>query len=178
MKYEDLVRLLRKYGLPYATWGKGEGKDLFTLFKEVNAGETTLVEKDGKLLRRLECATVDVFYGEGSRRRYLREGGQVVNGVVRTRKRRWSLYEKRLPNEEPLTCALRGIREELGIEGGLTLVPLEAVREDCDSASFPGLRTSYVFFPFDLVLPYELYRPEGYVDRSEAPRELTFFGWS
>jgi hypothetical protein len=178
MTPEELEETLRKYNIPFYTWGQFGGKNFEELLTELNTGESWLVESDGRIYRRVECAALDVFYHhESGRKLYLKETLHLVGGKERKRKRKWSIYEKKRLEETPLACARRALQEELGITAKLPLHGSQLKYEECESTSFRGLWCSYAFHPFEVYLPEEWYRPEGYVDTSEVPHEITHFAW-
>lgn len=177
MDLRQLKRKLMFHNMPLHLWGQNNGKTVEDFLEEINAGESRLIESEGRLLRRVECATMDIFHQGAAGRLHLKETHQIVRGKRRVRKRNWSLYEKKLPGEDPIACAYRGLLEELEIEERLELRPSQLHYDESPSLSFPGLWTSYVFHPFDVNLPERWYKPEGYVDTSESPKEETYFTW-
>lgn len=178
MILEELKDLLRKHNVPFQKWGQPGKKDLAELLKEINDGDSRLMEVDGRLFRRVECATLDVFHiAKGGQKLRLKETHQIVHDRYRKRVRNWSIYEKKRPDEDPLLCARRALAEELGITDQLRLHGIPIKYDECESRSFSGLHCTYAFHPFNVYLPKSWYRPEGYVDTSEAPREYTYFKW-
>ena len=177
VELNELRALLRRCGVPFHTWGANGAKTLPELLAEINADETILIEQNGVLSRHVSCVNIDVFYEEGAYQRHLIEAYQIVKGTRRIRKREYSVIEKKRPREDPLLCAHRALFEELGIKGSLNFVAGTPFVETDISKSFRGLLTTYVIYPFELMLPEKWFIPEGYIDMSEAPDEITQFKW-
>lgn len=186
MTLEELEALLRQYTIPFHLWGKTGGKTLDGLLTEVNTGDSVLDESDGQLVRKIRCAALDVFYRRGMQLQHLKETHQILGGITRQRERKWSLNEKMPPGEEARAGARRALKEELGIEERnsddvsqyVLIQRLPHVEELQESRSFCGLQTFYVIYKFEVYLSRAVYKPEGYVDTSEAPRETTYFEWT
>ena len=178
MELQELQETLARYGIPYEEWGGQNGKTIEDLHAEVVSGEAVLSPVAGKLVRSIICARIDVFYRAGGMCRHLVESHQIVRGEKRTRRRGASLYEKMQGTETPYVCAHRALSEELRIDEPLFgMRALTPIQETNESVSFRGLRTVYTFYPFTITLPERHYKPEGYVDVSEVPREVTYFVW-
>jgi hypothetical protein len=173
----ELKKVLGTYGIPFHEWGANGRKSIIELLEEINAEESVLVEQGGVITRHIACAAIDIFYDEGAYRRYLVETHQIVNDMKRIRSRNYSITEKKRRAEDPLLCAHRALSEELGIRGSLDFVRAEPIIETNLSRSFFGLETTYAIYPFELSLPEKWYDPRGYIDTSEAPKEITYFKW-
>lgn len=141
---------LSKHGISTERWGTGTAKSAASLAREVDAGETTLVEHGGLPRRRLRVARLLVRDVSGTR--VLVEAKQVLPDG-RERRRQCLPSEKLLEGESAAAAALRCVREELGsalpdggdgvarvVEGSASTRHVEA-----DSQSYPGLVTLYEF---------------------------------
>lgn len=58
----DLSELLMGYGVPVSQFGQGGAKEVSDLAKEIKEGETVLYDDNGKLIRKVSVANVDVLY--------------------------------------------------------------------------------------------------------------------
>ena len=103
------------------------------LADEVERGESTLVEVDGRLVRRVRTAAVIVTH-EG---RVLRETSYERDGKKIIRSLPWSIAEKCIGSESFEDAAMRALREELGVTGELVFVNEEVVLGD--SPAYPGI---------------------------------------
>merc|ERR1712192_329714 len=131
--------------------GTGKAKSLAALLGELKEG--CCLERDaasGKISRRVQPVFVQLRY-DG---RVLVERSQVLPDG-RRRERNQVLAEKVEPvDASPLAAALRGIKEELGVDVGVPPVLLQGFRhckdndvtytESKESASYPGLRATYL----------------------------------
>lgn len=180
-----LQQRLRGAGIDTAEWGTGAGKTLEHLQKEIEGGETVLVTgEDGELLRRVVVGGADVFYTSPDGKRYrLSEDRQVFadsdgeDGESRERRRNLghSVSEKMKPNEDPEEAMVRGIREELGVEGEIDLTATGTEEQLRSSPSYPGLQSQYIRHGFEATLSDQQFRPEGYVEIQED--KSTYFVW-
>ncbi len=178
-----LKHLLEEYGVDLSLWGVGKAKTLEHLWAEIQAGESTLHidtnQTPERLLRSTAFAGVRVFHTNAKGDRfYLEEVKQVFSdGRERFRTLDVSLAEKMAPKELPLTAAIRGIKEELGLTfdsfGGTMLATKHQVKY---SDSYPHLMTGYVSNIFEIELNAEQYNPEGYQEKQED--KTTYFLWT
>ena len=179
MDKEELTALLKANHVPFDTWGTGEAKTFEHLWKEINEGESVLIERDNMLLRIANGSTLRVYYKKDSTLLYLKEDRQVFKDG-REKKRNlaenMSIGEKLKHGEIPAVCAWRSLAEELGITEKLPLTPRpDITRGPVPSVSFPGLHTMYTMYAFDVFLPERWFRPEGYVEKQ--PDKTSYFIW-
>lgn len=179
---EALMEQLRRLGIPIERWGRGEARTLEDFYREVGSGEASLQESsDGRLFRIVNGATVNVFYrnAAGETLKLTEERQVYKDGRVRKRAAdlRMSVGEKMRKGETPEAAARRALAEDLGIhDGELALLPSkEPFEQTSPSKAFPGLFTRYTSHRFDLFLPGEYYRAEGYEKRQ--PDKTTSFVW-
>ncbi len=169
---------LYEAGIDTSSWGKGAAKTLNHLWRELEKGEAFLEpDKDGQLLRKVIVSGADVFYSSSDGRRYrLKEDRQVfTDGRVRRRDLGFAVSEKLGLGEEPEEGMVRGIREELGIEGDVSLKQVAADEQTRESRSYPGLRSQYTRYLFRVQLNSDQFRPEGYIEKQ--PDKTTYFVW-
>ncbi len=174
----ELAAVLERFGVKAEPWGQAEAKSLDDLFGEIEEGETALcIDGEGRLVRLVSAVRADVLYRtDAGEVLILREDRQVfADGRVRRRSIGASLAEKMKPGEEPAAAIERGIREELGVEGALDLVPRGESVERRDSPSYPGLSSIYRFYRFTAALRDDQYSPEGYVERQAS--KTSYFVW-
>jgi len=166
MNKKKLLKLLKKYKIPLKLWGTGEAKTLDHLIAEISSGEAVLEEGEGGLLRVALGVCLDVFYKNKNVVYKLIEEKQVYkDGRVRRRGLPTSIGEKLKPNEDPIFAAYRALFEELGIKIRLVLLERPGIiKGPVPSISFPGLKTKYIFSVFEVWLPKEFYKPEGYIE--------------
>jgi 8-oxo-dGTP pyrophosphatase MutT (NUDIX family) len=173
---QGLRNYLTGHNIQVDNWGKGSAKTLEHLLKEINEGETVLVEKGDELLREIKVASITVLYEKDGETYVLSEKEQVFSGG-RKRERtkpKGSLSEKFKSNEEPNAAAKRAIQEELGIVGDINLTYDGEAVEIGESQSFPGLKTSYNLHRYTAKLTDKQYKPE-YVEEQDDKK--TFFVW-
>jgi 8-oxo-dGTP pyrophosphatase MutT (NUDIX family) len=176
---QDIAALrnrLERSGISTAEWGKGEAKTLANLVKELQEGDSSLVEENGKLVRTVIVGGADVFYEtpEGSLR--LKEEKQVFqDGRERRRDLGSAVSEKIRPDEAPAEAMLRGLREELGITGEVTMRYEGESGKTITSPSYPGLTSRYVNHKFTAVLSADQFKPKGYIEVQDD--KTTYFVW-
>jgi len=177
MDLEGLKSYLSSRNVPLDSWGKGSAKTPEHLLKEINEGETVLVERGNEVLRQVKVASIKVLYEKDGEVYVLAEDRQEFNdGRVRKRtKPKGSLSEKFKSYEEPNVAAKRAIREELGITSDVKLVKSAEVEEVEESQSFPGLKTLYNLHRYNAELTDDQYNPAGYVEEQEDKK--TYFVW-
>jgi hypothetical protein len=177
-KPSDLEVLLQESGIDLSLWGKGEAKTLGHLQKEINEGETNLVkDNEGKLLRKVLVGGTDVFYTSSEGKKFkLKEEKQVFkDGRERRRDLGQAVLEKIKPDEDPKEAMIRGVKEELGIEGDLEMLDKGTEEKYVMSPSYPGLQSQYVRFKFEITLDDNQFNPDGYIE-NQADKS-TYFIW-
>lgn len=174
---EELVAKLKEYGIPHEVWGKGESKSAESLLDEIVNGECNIVEENGQLVRYIEFVGVNIFYNENGNKYLLVEDRQVFNdGRVRRRKMLASVSEKMKPGENPLYSAIRGVKEELGIDIGKSQLEIKKdINYDSKSQSYPGLSSKYKGYIFNCDIIGDQYKEEGYIEVQKD--KSTFFVW-
>ncbi len=178
MERSALISLLKTFHVPLELWGKGEAKTLDHLLAEVNSGEAALVNEETTLVRLVFGAVLNVYHtADGAEIWRLKEQKQVFrDGRERVRDLNTSIGEKIKTDEEPEAAARRALAEELGIREEVLLLPSDQVTKGpLPSPSFPGLKTKYVMYVFEVFLPAHLYKPEGYVE--EQADKTNYYIW-
>ena len=79
------------------------------------------------------------------------------------------------PNENPREAMLRGVKEELGIDGEINLTETEVGEKLIISPSYPGLQSQYVTYKFEAILNVKQFNPDGYIE--EQSDKTTYFTW-
>jgi len=163
-----LNNMARKEG-----WGKGPTKSLEKLFDEIRDGETTLLWEDGRVpIRVLSLCQIKII----RRGLVLVEVNQKFRGRDQFRSRMMMPCEKMVGAETPVSAALRGAEEELGVViKNPSLISTRVVEEP--AKSFPGLMCAYtkhiVVADDDVSFPDEDFRR---YDTSKTI-EYNIFGW-
>lgn len=165
-------------GINVSEWGKRQTKTLAHLQKEIERGEAALITgEQGELLRRVVVGGVDIFYSLPDGKKYrLKEDKQVFkDGRERRRVFGQAVSEKIKPDEDPKNAMIRGIREELGIEGEISLTETGADEKLRSSLSYPGLQSQYIRYWFEATLKDQQFKPDGYIEEQED--KSTYFIW-
>lgn len=173
----QLEAMLNSAGVSVAAWGTGEAKDLAALWREMEDGETRLIEEAGRVVRCIRAVNIYVLYLAPDDKLYeLKEIRQVFSdGRERERKLNCSISEKGKPTEDAEVTARRALKEELGINAAIRLRLLGSEQHERISHSYPGLPTRAEIITFCVHFSGREYDPRGYVEKS---RELTsFFSW-
>ena len=149
---ESLTQRLARCNVNTNNWGTGDAKTVQSLLTEIEKGDCSLLELDGKLCRDLSVLYVVVL----SDNKILMEKEQVLTDG-RTRIRTIPLAEKIVSGEDLLVATSRAIKEELEflgepnestqpsshsfeiLEDTLKLVSIESKM----SASYPNLMCTY-----------------------------------
>ena len=177
MDLKSLEEYLIQYGIPTNEWGTGYAKTLNHLLSEINSGECSIVEEDGKLIREIEFVMAEIFYEKEGKIFKLIEDRQIFSdGRIRTRKKESSVSEKMIIGEDPLKSLIRGIEEELRVyikESQIESSGTEEKKEE--SQSFPGLMTKYKGHKFICFFEESQYNPEGYLEIQKDKK--TYFVW-
>lgn len=170
------AHMLREYRIPVQQWGEGQAKTVLHLAQEILKGETELVIENGKLLRRISIAHVDVRYRrpDGVELRIVEDRQVFADGRVRERGRK-RVSEKMKSGEDLLETAKRGLLEELGVKAELEFEDLGSKQEVQISSSYPGLTTEYNVHKMRTFLPDEAFNPEGYKEVQKD--KTTYFVW-
>ncbi len=172
------MSLLRAYGVPVDSWGKGVAKSVDDLFLEIQEGESSLEALDipHALVRHVRVACIDVVIKNRNDLYMLVEDSQVfTDGRKRSRKLETSVSEKLDPGEDSHDGASRALKEELGFATGYALYKVREETETIDSPSYPGLTAKFQRFFFVAWIQRCLYKPEGYVE--DDGKKKTFFVW-
>jgi len=174
---EKITQQLYSAGIDISKYGVDKAKKMSDLAHEIESGESTLIEENGELIRKVLVGGVDVYYQTPDGKKYiLKEDKQVFeDGRERKRKLQQSMAEKIKPNEDPAEATERGIVEELGISGKIELQKIRIDEEINESPSYPGLKTKYVFHRFAFYMTEEQFKPEGYIEK-QSDKE-THFIW-
>ena len=175
-----LRQQLENAGIDISKWGKGQAKTLAHLQEEIESGETILATgEQGELLRKVVVGGADIYYNSPEGEKYrLKEDKQVFkDGRERRRDLGHAISEKMKPDENPKDAMIRGIREELGIEGEISLAEI-GIDEQLPSSpglSYPGLQSQYIRHKFETTLNDRQFKRDGYVEERED--KSTYFVW-
>lgn len=170
--------LLRTNKIDLKAWGKDKAKPAPSLYKELREKDCGLeyIGK-GELRRRVDPITVEVYYIDEGRQlwRLKEEKQEFGDGRVRVRPY-WGVSEKRKDGEDLNEAARRAMKEELGIDN-VAPVSLERNEEEDvrSSQSYPGLKTLYKTYPFEVYLKPGQFKPEGYQETRDGI--TTYFVW-
>jgi hypothetical protein len=164
-------------GVNIDSWGKGEAKSLGDLQKEIDEGESVLINEDEKLLRKVTVCTANVYYLSPDHKKYrLKEGRQVFkDGRERRRALPQGVSGKMKAYEDPRNAMAREIKEELGLEGEVSLVDIGSDIKTINSPSYPGLQSQYLHYYFDSILTDQQFKFEGYIEEQDGL--MTYFNW-
>ncbi len=174
----NLQEQLESNGIDTSKWGKWKAKTLEHLQKEIDSGETILVvQNTGELLRQVLVGSSDVYYKDFFKGEYrLKEEKQVFkDGRERRRELPQSLSEKLKHDENPREAMIRGIKEELGINGEIELTELWVDKVILNSPSYPGLSSEYLCYKFKTKLNNKQFNPNGYIENQLD--KSTYFVW-
>ena len=169
---------LEKAGINISQWGTNNTKTLEHLQKEIEDRETTLItDRLGNVLRKVMVGGADIYYISPDNKKYrLKEEKQIFkDGRERRRDLEDSVCEKMKLGEDPKSAIIRGIREELGINGEITLTQTGVEEEKIASPSYPGLKAHYVFYKFQVILTDKQFNADGYIENQ--PDKSTYFIW-
>ena len=174
---EKLKGQLSKFSIPFESWGTGKSKTLNHLLDELENDECGLTETDGSLTRSIEFVGIKIFYNSKDERWVLKEDRQEFkDGRIRRRNMPSSVSEKMKFGEDPLNAAIRGIKDELGIDIKSTQL---SKRRDLfyngGSLSYPGLQTKYKGHQYICELEPHQFDTNGYIEVQKDKK--TFFVW-
>jgi hypothetical protein len=176
-KASEVSKLLQRYGVPVEKFGTGEAKTLDHLANEILEGETDLVEKDGKIVRRVVSVLVDVRYvtPEGVELQLLEEKQVFSDGRVRRRKIK-GVGEKMTPRNEGISVAKKALKDEIGVgDSDIQIEFVETEETTMTSPSYPGLETEYIRHMMKTTISEADFRPEGYQEVQHD--KTTYFVW-
>jgi len=175
--YCSFVSLLNFNGIEIERWGTGNAKTLKHLIKEINNNECVLEEDENSMLvRLLKVATAKIYFETNEAKYVLKEEKQVFkDGRTRIRTNVSSLTEKMEANEKPKDSIIRGVKEELGIQGELKITTHETTSETIYSESYPTLLSQYEIHSFNVYLTEEQFNMNGYKEEQED--KTTYFVW-
>jgi hypothetical protein len=174
----ELKKQLEDSGIDISKWGKGEVKTIEHLQGEIDMGESVL-EKDetGNLIRRVSVVGADIYYVSPKGKKYrLKEDKQIFqDGRERRRDYGHAVSEKMKSGEDPKVAIIRGIREELGIDGEIETQRTWEDEKVLLSPSYPGLLSNYHRYEFKVMLSEDQFKRDGYIERQE--KMDTYFIW-
>jgi hypothetical protein len=133
--------------------------------------------ENGELLRKVLVVGADIFYlsPEGKKFRLKEEKQVFKDGRERRRDLGTAVSEKMKPGENPKEAMVRGIAEELEIEGEINLTKIDTDEKLITSPSYPGLQSQYVTHKFEVALNEQQFNPDGY--KEEQSDKSTYFIW-
>ncbi len=181
---KELDDFLRAHGVDTDVWtGLGKVKKVEDFYQEIREGEAQLVRAFRReahiAIRQIRPGGAYVFHFPHDEETglYLREeyAEDKINHKRDDRKRPYSIGEKAIGDETHYQAIVRGVREELGIEGEFVVRPASTDEREETSNSFPGMTTRYKEQRFNVVLNDKQYRPEGYTEDGE--KKLLHFIW-
>jgi hypothetical protein len=174
----NLINILKRHDIPVDLWGTGKSKTINHLLKELQNSECSLEEENESITRYIEFVGIKVYYIDKEDQRWiLKEERQEFNdGRVRRRNIPNSVSEKMKFGENPTFAAIRGIKEELGVDiNSNQLSKYSDLHYDGGSVSYPGLDTKYKGHKFICNLTETQFEPNGYIEVQEDKK--TFFTW-
>ena len=174
----ELTQKLIEYSIPVNEWGTGYAKTIEHLFDEIQNEECIIREIDGYLVRSIEYVGVRILYKDENGITWLlkEDRQEFKDGRVRRRDMPSSVSEKMKFGEDSTISAIRGIKEELGIDIDITqLIKQRPHFYDGGSQSYPGLKSKYKGNHFTCYLTEYQFNPDGYIERQKD--KSTFFIW-
>lgn len=172
---DELKDVLKMSGVLVDQWDSFKG--LNELWEEVKSGETLLIQSGKEVTRQVRFARIYVFFEDNGQKLQLFEAKQVRNNGE-TRERGFDYVAEKLKksDQNPEGAALRGIKEELGIEADTAALTSNDVKtESRPSPSYPGLNSEYKIHVFSLHLDDGQFNPDGYVE--DDGKKKTYFEW-
>lgn len=173
---QGLQQKLTEFDIDYSQWNRGEAKSVAHLLKEINTGETQLIDIEGQLVRNITIVLVEVTY-QG---KILIESKQMFHDG-RSRKRGLTqLSEKVALGEDVESASRRAINEELGIKSDVDVRRSSKILDQPEvqvltSQSFPTLLTRYEKYFYQIELTEDQYNPDGYIEHQDD--KDTYFEW-
>lgn len=176
---KELKGFLERFDIEHAKWGVGPTKSLDELLTEWENGETVFLVERGALVRCVRRVQIRIRYRmpNGQWLVLVETHQEFANGSTRKRNRKWSVVEKRLRHEKAEAAAIRGVRDELGIEvARKRFRPIGKETERVKmTSSYPGLPTRYHSARYDLVLLESEFEEE--YEEVQPGRKTTYFSW-
>jgi hypothetical protein len=175
---EELTNKLKEYSIPVEEWGTGEAKNVEHLLDEIRGEECNVEDRGGYLIRSIEFVGVRIYHKDKDNVTWvLKEDKQEFkDGRVRRRNMPSSVSEKMKFGEDSLISAIRGIKEELGINvEGHQLIKMRDLFYNGGSQSYPGLRTRYKGHQFTCFFNDDQFDENGYIEVQKD--KSTFFKW-
>ena len=175
---EELTNKLKEYSIPVEEWGTGEAKNVEHLLDEIRGEECNVEDRGEYLIRSIEFVGVRIYHKDKDNVTWvLKEDKQEFkDGRVRRRNMPSSVSEKMKFGEDPLISAIRGIKEELGINvEGHQLIKMRDLFYNGGSQSYPGLRTRYKGHQFTCFFNDDQFDENGYIEVQKD--KSTFFKW-
>ena len=176
---DHLRSVLSENQIDYSNWGGNATKPIEKLWEEIELDETRIRTEEGDIFRVVGVANVFVKYrsAEGELLQLWEERQEFANGSSRPRNNAF-LAEKGSSTEDYLEWAARALKEELGLT-----IPTSRIQTLCNKmkpdeniiTSFPGLKSQYHIFEFEVLLTDDEFKEEGYVE--EQKNKKTFFVW-
>lgn len=166
---EQLVEILNTYGIKTENWGlpNTQTKTVGHLFKEIQDGESIIVESNKELLRKVKALALCIQYKDKDNNQYILEEQHQIfldNNRVKVRKHWAAVGEKLRTNEKPNKDSVtRALREELDINGE---ADVEYVGESVENhgTSYPGLKSENTMYKYIVNLEENQYNQVGYVE--------------
>lgn len=174
----ELKKQLEDSGIDISQWGKGEAKTIEHLKCEIDRGESVLKKDEtGTLVRRVSIVGANIYHISKNGKRYcLIEDRQIfIDGRERRRDYGHAVSEKMKPGEDPKDAIVRGIQEELGIDGVIDPQKTWEDEKISLSRSYPGLVSNYIRYEFEVILDEDQFKPDGYIEEQEKMN--TYFIW-
>ena len=170
----DLARRLEQNAINFRGWGVDEGtKPLASLWEEVRLGECQLELREGRPVRVVRLAGVDVLC-DGCHLVEVEQRFHDGRGI-RRRNLETSLAEKLAKDEKPVLGARRGLAEEVGLTIEVPLESRGTLERAQPSESYPGLPSLYKVHYFRVDLAPE---QKSLVRLEERQKDkTTFFAW-
>lgn len=174
-----LPKVLEDFSIPLHKFGTGCHKTLDDLADEILRGETRLEVdlQSGRLIRVGAVVRLDVLYLPADAPPLkLYEAGQCFNdGRTRHRPTEFAVWEKLKGGEDPDSCLLRALTEELKLTGPVTAIPGAISEVLRDPEDYPAIRSKFRAFDFEVHLSPDQFCPAGY--KEIQPDKTTTFLW-
>lgn len=169
---ELVTSLLIQSRIDYSDWGHLRGtKPLKNLIKEVTNLETKLSLVESTLLRLCRVSYVIVRH---KNKTLVEEKTIWKDGrPTRIRKLPGSIGEKARSNESEEAAAIRGMKEELGLNTKPNLLSIRGYKQD--SPAYPGLPSFFADTIFEAEISDEQYVSSGYIEKDDEKE--THFVW-